>query len=225
MSESADARIAWGGEEAVSSIRGLPTNWDCEDIVFGPRASMAVIDPAAMDDGAIRRLATDIAVFDQQACSSPQSVFVKTDGGSSGVEDFVEAFAAAMAQQARAMPRHPLDFAETYRIELDRARVQLGGGHVHRDLQTQWTVAVVESPNDAVQCANRFVQVVPFASFEDVYSLIPLNVQTVVTQLTQPDYDRFTHLAATHGVCRFPAPGEGNNFENPWDWYWSSFPD
>ncbi len=217
MSEAADARIAWGGQEAVSAVRSLPAPWECEDIVFGPRVSMAVVDPAVIDDKAIRRLATDAAIFDQLACSSPQCIFVKGARDSAGFQQFRAAFSGAFAEAANTYPRHPLDFSETYTIGLDRARALLAGAEVVRDTATEWTVAVMDSPNDTIQCANRFVQLIPFRDFKQIYPLIPVNIQTVVTQLAAEDLAAFTEEAAHYGVCRFPKPGEGNNFENPWD--------
>jgi len=217
MSEAADARIAWGGKEAVNSIRGLPAHWECEDIVFGPRVSMAVIDPEAIDAGGIRRLVTDVAVFDQMACSSPQSIFVKGRRKSAEFQQFREQFCREFETVASTYPRHALDFSETYQIGLDRARMLLDGAEISRDRSTSWTVAVVDRPNDTVQCANRFVQLVPFDALDEVYPLIPRNVQTVVSLLGTDNLAEFTEIAAKLGVCRFPRPGEGNNFENPWD--------
>jgi hypothetical protein len=88
---------------------------------------------------------------------------------------------------------------------------------LRRDQETKWTVAVLESPSSALSCANRFLEVVPFVSLEDIYPHIPSNVQTVVTLLGNEDTEAFTDRAARLGVCRFPRPGEGNHFESPWD--------
>lgn len=217
MSRACDVRIAWGGAEAVEAVRALPAKWECEDVVFGPRMSFAVVDPELMDDAATRRLATDICVFDQLACSSPQVVFVRGEPESDRVGAFAEALGAAMQRVAAAYPRHPLDYSETFRIELDRARAVLDGGRVRRDAATQWTVAVTERPNDQLDCANRFVQVTPAPDLETILGYIPDNVQTVVTALADDELEQFSERAAHLGVCRMPAPGEGNNFENPWD--------
>lgn len=217
MSRAADVRIAWGGREAVDAIRDLPAGWHCEDVIFGPRFSLAVVDPAFIDAGGIRRLATDVAVFDQLACSSPQHIFVKGARGSAGFTAFLEAFNAAFAQQSKTYPRHAPDFGETYRIVLDRARALLDGCDVFHDARTDWTVVAADAPSTTLDCANRFVQVIPFERVEDVYPHIPRNVQTVVTRLGPEDAEQFTEHAAHLGVCRFPAPGEGNHFENPWD--------
>ncbi len=217
MSEAANARIAWGGRDAVDAIRDLPAHWDCQDIVFGPRASMAVVDPAQMSASAINRLATDSVVFDQLACSSPQRVFVHGKPGQPEFDAFVQDFSTAFSRQAESFIRHPLDFSETFRISLDRARTLLDGGRLVRDTQTQWTVAVLEQPSQLIECTNRFVQLIPYQSLAEVYPYIPSNVQTCVMQLKSEYAQAFSERAALLGVCRFPLPGEGNHFENPWD--------
>ena len=217
MSAAADVRIAWGSREAVESVMALPARWNCETVVLGPRMSIAVVDPAGMTERTLARLASDVAYFDQQACSSPQWVFIKRPPERELFERAVRGFTKAFASQAQSLGRHPLDHGETYRIELDRTRVLLDGGTLHRDGETAWTVALLDSPDLRLTCANRFVQLVPFVDVEDVVPWIPANVQTAVTLLGDDDRERFAELAARRGVCRFPRPGEGNHFENPWD--------
>jgi len=143
--------------------------------------------------------------------------FVKGRRSTAEFDGFVERLAAALDTQARTFPRHPLDAGETYRIVLDRARVSLDGGQLRHDARTEWTLAIVEAPDDRVTCANRFLQVVAFHRFEQVLPHVPANVQTVVTALSAGDTEVFTEAAARLGVCRFPRPGEGNHFEDPWD--------
>jgi acyl-CoA reductase-like NAD-dependent aldehyde dehydrogenase len=217
LSLGADVRIAWGGKEAVESVAALPARWDCETLLLGPRVSLAVVDPAVVSDRMLVRLATDVAFFDQQACSSPQVAFVKGRAGTPAFDGFVEHLAGAFAAQSRAFPRHTLDAGETYRIVLDRARVALEGGALRHDQETQWTLALLDRPDGRVACANRFLQVVPFEALDEIYEHIPGNVQTVVTALDGADTATFTEAAARCGVCRFPRPGEGNHFEDPWD--------
>jgi Acyl-CoA reductase (LuxC) len=217
MSAAANVRIAWGGEEAVESVMALPARWDCETLVLGPRMSLAIVDPALASDRILVRLASDVAYFDQQACSSPQWIFVKGDRAGEAFHEWVERFARAFAAQAQGLGRHPLDFGETYRIGLDRTRVLLDGGVLRRDEETAWTVAVVDAPDTRIACMNRVVQVIPFRDVSEIDGFIPPNVQTAVMLLESDDAERFSELAARRGVCRFPRPGEGNNFDNPWD--------
>ncbi len=217
MSEAADVRLAWGGKEAIEAVKTLPSRWDCEDIVMGPRVSLAVVDPATITTRGVTRLASDVIYFDQMACSSPQILFLKGQRDASGINDFVEELAVALNAQSKQHPRHPLDFSETYQIQLDRVRVLLSGGMIRSDDQTQWTLAVLDAPRSDIFCANRFLQLIPYAELDTVYENIPRNVQTVVTHLGSDDFGEFSERAAQLGVCRFPTPGEGNHFELPWD--------
>lgn len=215
MSHAADVRIAWGGVEAVDAIREVPSRWDTDTVVLGPRVSLAVVDPQEVTDRLLTRLAIDVVFFDQLACSSPQWLFVR--GRRQDAAAFAERLAGEFDRQTRLIPRHDLDLGETYRIHLDRTRVILDGGHVLRDDGTRWTLALVEQPQRTVTCANRFLQVVPFDDLDFVRQNIPDNVQTAVTLLGPSDTETFTEMAARRGVCRFPRPGEGSHFETPWD--------
>jgi hypothetical protein len=217
MSAAADVHIAWGGREAVEAVSALPAAWDCQTVILGPRMSLAVVDPELLTDRVLTRLVSDVAYFDQQACSSPQWVFVKSMHGPAGLDAVVQRFADALAGQTRMLPRHALDAGETYRIALDRTRVLLEGGVLHRDEETAWTVAVLDTPDPRVACANRFVQIVPFGDVDEIGPFIPGNAQTVVMLLGAGDAERFSESAARRGVHRFARPGEGNHFESPWD--------
>lgn len=217
MSRFADLRVAWGGEEAVAAVRALPARWECDDLVFGPRRSYAVIDPAVADHRTLVRLANDIVYFDQLACSSPQVVFVRGRRDDAGVLRVVEQLGSALAAGVRQFRRHALDWSETYLIELDRQRAVLEGGEVRRDDATQWTLALLEQPVAQLSCANRFVQLVPFTDLESVAAALPANAQTVVMAMPESDARLAAEHLARRGVCRFPRPGMGNGFEIPWD--------
>lgn len=217
MSQAADVRVAWGAQEAVEAIRSLPARWGCEDIAFGPRVSLAVVDPAEMHGTLLDRLTTDIIYFDQMACSSPQVLYVKGERHEPAVQNFLAAFEKSLDRQTQAIPRHPLDFAETYQIQLDRTRVLLSGGDLCRDESTRWTMALVKEPRTELVCTNRFLQVITFRHLDEIYPWIPRNVQTIILALGEPDAAEFSEQAAFRGVCRFPRPGEGNHFDNPWD--------
>ena len=73
----ADAICVWGGEEAIAAVKqrtppGVPL------LEFGPRWSLAVIDLDACDpEMAAWRMASELTFYDQEACFSPQRLFVK----------------------------------------------------------------------------------------------------------------------------------------------------
>lgn len=74
----ADGVSAWGGDSALDAIRRqLPGG--CRWIPWGHKLSFAWLMPDAITDKALETLADQVCQFNQQACSSPQLVFVDTD--------------------------------------------------------------------------------------------------------------------------------------------------
>jgi hypothetical protein len=86
MSLAADVKIIWGGAEAIRAISALPRQEHCSEIVFGPKYSIGVIDRARLEgdparlEEAVGAFVRDVAVFDQRACSAPQTIFVERSG-------------------------------------------------------------------------------------------------------------------------------------------------
>ncbi|MCR4817537.1 MAG: hypothetical protein K5841_01105 [Fretibacterium sp.] len=86
FSESADARMIWGGDRTIAGIRSLPTRPRCVDICFADRYSVCIINGnAVLDAGSeeLRRLGegfyNDTYLMDQNACSSPQLILWGND--------------------------------------------------------------------------------------------------------------------------------------------------
>jgi hypothetical protein len=82
----ADARVIWGGDETVATVRALPTKPRCLDVAFADRYSLCLIDGRAAleaDNERLRRLAegfyNDTWLMDQNACSSPNLILWTND--------------------------------------------------------------------------------------------------------------------------------------------------
>lgn len=79
FSSLADARLIWGGDEAISDIRRAHLNARSNDLTFADRYSMTLINANAVllsqDIKALaRNFYNDTYLFDQNACSSPRLV-------------------------------------------------------------------------------------------------------------------------------------------------------
>jgi len=77
-----DARVIWGGDATVESIRAFPARPRCKDISFSDRYSVAIIRGRAIAEASDTDLAeladrfyNDTYLMDQNACSSPQMIF------------------------------------------------------------------------------------------------------------------------------------------------------
>lgn len=80
ISAVSDARVIWGGDDSVLSIRSLETKPRCRDISFADRYSAALIDVRnsfkhAEITAVAKALWKDTQPFGQQACSSPRVIF------------------------------------------------------------------------------------------------------------------------------------------------------
>ena len=83
LSLAADARVVWGGADTLGAVLGLPRHEHCEDIVFGPKFSVGLVDGAGRarlvgGGDAARALIRDVMLFDQAACFAFR--FGKTQG-------------------------------------------------------------------------------------------------------------------------------------------------
>lgn len=102
----ADGVSAWGGDTALDAIRQqLPGG--CRWIPWGHKISFAWLQPDAVNEENLLALADDVCCFDQQACSSPQIIFVDSDE-SAVLQDIGNRLAQAMRRRhARWQPLIP----------------------------------------------------------------------------------------------------------------------
>ena len=122
MSLAADAVMAWGGAEAIAAISRLPRREHCVEILFGPKYSIGLIGRRQMEDDAgletaVAAFVRDIAIFDQRACSAPQTIFVERSPRRP-LGDLGEMFARHLAKLP---PKPDLDAFTTMQIMNVRA--------------------------------------------------------------------------------------------------------
>ena len=142
LSKNADVRIAWGGEEAVKSILSLPKSPFSEDIIYGPKYSYVIIDEESLSKNADKisqRIAMDVSMFDQYACSSPHTVFVESDD-----QKIIESFAKKIAKSLDDVNRILIPKKNTSpdkALEILDIRTEYGlKGKVISSSGTEWTV-------------------------------------------------------------------------------------
>jgi len=84
FSDISQARVIWGGDETISTIKKLPVKAKIQDIIFADRYSFSIIDSkavAVLDKKGISTLAkkfyNDTYLMDQNGCSSPHLIIWK----------------------------------------------------------------------------------------------------------------------------------------------------
>jgi hypothetical protein len=225
MSLAADARVAWGGPDAIEAISRLPRLEHCEDVVFGPKFSLAVLDAAGVADATFRRcavqsLAREVVTFEQRACSSPQVLFVESKSTSPDSWSLLlDELAAELAGLAKRNPKQTISEATT--AEIVRARANYGlreDAAVRASVDVSFTLladAACDIP-PAIQDRTLFVKFVP--SLRDLMPLISPKIQTIGVAIADSDvYAMFVEGVLRRGVSRCVPLGQMNLYETPWD--------
>jgi hypothetical protein len=220
LSLAADARVAWGSLEAVETIANLPRRHGTEDVIFGPKTSLAVVGAERLGGPeAARRvaaaLAADASAFDQLGCNSPHTVLVER-GGAVDPAAFARLLAEAMEVEYRRAPLEQADPAATSDVLTARAEYAMRG-QSYGSRGMGWTVLYADE--DAGLAEPCFQRTLFVRSVADVFQVVPLcspHTQTVGLAVD----DRRGPLAealTARGVQRCPAIGAMRLYETPWD--------
>jgi hypothetical protein len=221
MSLAADAKIIWGGAEAVAAISGLARQEHCVEIVFGPKYSIGIVDRGRLEnpdglENVISAFVRDVAIFDQRACSSPHTLFVERNDRLD-LQEIGELFAA---QFLKLPPKPELDAYTAIQIQNTRAEWALAEERdvIASALGADWTVCLDRELRlkDAVQ--SRTIFVTEIGSWREVIPLLSPKVQTAgVAFDSRPIALAFAEAATGAGVARCVRPGLMHLYESPWD--------
>jgi hypothetical protein len=222
MSLAADVKIIWGGAEAIKAITALPRREHCGEIIFGPKYSIGVIDRQKLEsqpeklDEIVAAFVRDIAIFDQRACSAPQTIFVERNAKLS-LRKVGELFAKHFAKLP---PKSGLDPYTTMQIvnvraawAMDEAKDVIASAD-----GANWTVCLDSEISLKPAVQSRTIFLTEVESWQQVIPLLSPKVQTVgIAFGIGDDTMKFANAATLAGVARCVRPGLMNNHESPWD--------
>ena len=224
MAQAVDGAMIWGGAEAVSQVRGLGFPHWARVVVFGPRLSAAAMDAESWGDRAersswCRRIARDVWQFDQQACSSPQALFLERGAGLDPGE-FVEDLKRAFQEENRQHPRREIEPALTSAICLARASWLLDRveNSALFPASPDWTVLWGEGeemPNPtqgrtlSVQIVDDLLKVI--SKFDGALQTLGLAIRDAQRE------EMLAQAAGRNGVDRIVKLGRMHVFSSPWD--------
>ncbi|MFD8288478.1 acyl-CoA reductase [Streptomyces lavendulae] len=214
MCAPADAVAVWGGEGAVDGVAAhVPAG--CRLVEWGHRISFAYLTADAWSDaGTLDALADDVCLHEQQACSSPQVVYLDTEDEAQ-VFAFAERFAAVLAARppaadaSSAVP-DPAEAAELTTTELvARLEEHLGLTRVFAAPDGSWRVmADTRSPLTASPL-HRSVWVKPLPRERLITTLRPMRryLQTAGLAGSRSDIAELSRTALAAGVTRVTPVG------------------
>jgi hypothetical protein len=224
MAQAVDGAMIWGGGEAVLQVRGLPFPHWARVVVFGPRISAAAMDAESWGNRTersswCRRIARDVWQFDQQACSSPQTLFLERGTGCDPGE-FVEDLRQVFQQENQQHPRQQIEPALTSAICLARASWLLNdeGNRALFPASPDWTIllgAGAEMPNPtqgrtlSVLVVDDLLKVI--AKFDGTLQTLGLGIKDARKE------EMLAQAAGRSGVDRIVKLGRMHVFSSPWD--------
>ena len=224
MAKSVDGAMIWGGEEAVSQVRALPFAHWARVLVFGPRLSVAAMDAGVWGERGqraswCRRMARDVWQFEQQACSSPQTLFLERGAGCDPAE-FVEDLKVAFQEENRAHPRLEIEPALTSAICQARASWLLDdvANRASFPQSTDWTILQGKGVDIPEPTQGRTLSVLVVDDLLEAISRFDGTVQTLGLAVKDSAREEaLAEAAGRHGVDRVVRLGQMHVFASPWD--------
>jgi len=224
MARSVDGAMIWGGEEGVLQVRSLPFPRWARLAVFGPRISVAAMDADSWSNTQeqqswCRRVARDVWQFDQQACSSPQVLFLEKKASHSPRE-FVQSLKKAFESENRLHPRQTIHAALTTAICQARASWLLDNvaNSAIFSQGPDWTILLGSGSEIPKPTQGKTLTVLEVDDLLDPIEKLDGNVQTLGLAMADPAREaKLASVAARKGVDRIVKLGRMHVFSPPWD--------
>jgi len=224
MARVVDGAMVWGGEEAVLQVRSLPFPHWARIAIFGPRISIAAMDADSWCNSGereawCRRIARDVWQLDQQACSSPQVLFLENKAGRS-CDEFVYSLRVAFESENRLHPRQSIQAALTTAICQARASWLLDDV-AHRAIfptEPDWTLLIGRGQEIPKPTQGKTLTILEVDDLRDALKGLDGNVQTLGLAVGDAAREEMlASLAARKGVDRIVKLGRMHVFAPPWD--------
>jgi hypothetical protein len=224
MARNVDGAMIWGGLESVSHMRGLPFPHWARIAVFGPRLSVAAMDAEVWNcqaerDSWCQRIARDVWQFEQQACSSPQVLFLER-ASNADASSFISELKQAFQAECRAHPRRELSPAMTSAICLARASWLLEdvSRRASFPASPDWTILVGSGAEIPKPTQGRTLSVLMVDDLLKVIEKFDGTVQTLGLAVADAKKEELLAGAAgRRGVDRIVKLGRMHVFGSPWD--------
>jgi hypothetical protein len=221
----ADCICATGSDATIAAVQSQARP-PRRLVVDGHRLSIAAVAPPENADRRIdlaKRLAVDIALWDQLGCLSPIAVFA-VDPEPSRAAALGEALAVALGDAEKGWPRGSIDASAAHAIAQQRAEAELrrAAGRaiaVHASDSTAWTVIVEDGPDLRPAPLHRFIRVVPVAGLGSLLDAIrPLgpHLAAVAIEGFGAEAAGLANALAELGASRVCSPGSLQS--PPLDW-------
>jgi phenylacetate-coenzyme A ligase PaaK-like adenylate-forming protein len=178
LKQESDLLIVYGGKEAVEAYRngrGLHT----KILEYGPKYSCMVIDSDYLMSFNLKEItdniATDFTMWEQSACSSPHSIFIK---GIENAKKLAASLKESFEDMRKKYPFPKIDFNEQVEITRTRelARVEQALGNSELIIpgvdDQSWTIILDRIPRFNISCQHRTAYIIVIDSYDDVFDAL-----------------------------------------------------
>ena len=208
----ANGIAAWGGEESVASVKKM-TPPAVKIIDWGHKISFSYVAKSHKKDRpSLEKIAYDICIIEQQACSSPQCLYFETEDRQE-LESFAEYFAEVLNDvSVGIIAKQPSmhEMAEITTIShLARTGAVLGESDVIEADDKSWRVLVDYKSGLRPSPLYRTIWVKPMPRKKIIATLEPLRtyLQTAGVAGNLDDLAEISSLMIRAGVTRIMRPG------------------
>lgn len=227
LSMKAAARIIWGGDETVRRICDIDKAPECTDITFADKYSIALLyadDISGLDEDELRVQAhlfyNDTYGADQNACSSPQTVFWVKSESSEKTAFAKKRWWDAVEREAANYDLQPWMATEKYRMLCLAYACRSGLGPVQMQNNRLYVVPCNEINGALSEYHGKMGMFFEcdIQKPEDIFPLMEKKIQTIVSSRAdkQELYDKVREQGSA-GVDRIVAIGEALAFDTIWD--------
>ncbi|WP_043262675.1 acyl-CoA reductase [Streptomyces sp. CT34] len=208
----ADAVAVWGGEEAVNGVRAhVPAG--CRLVTWGHRISFAYLTADTWaDQEVLDGVADSVCRLDQQACSSPQVVYLDTDDRTQ-LAAFAQRLGTALDRRGAGFPATRPSVPEqaeiTTTLLVARSEEHLGLTKTYEKADGAWRILVDHRSALRASPLYRTVWVKPLPREQLTATLRPMRryLQTAGLAAARTDVPELAEKLFTAGVLRITPVG------------------
>lgn len=221
FSLTADCKLVYGGSDAIKAIASLPQKESCDTIIYGPKYSFAVFDRGYIEsdlfDDALEKCVSDVSLFNQMACSSPQTFFFEKSKYS------IETIAEKIKMYFEKLPDGLLKQEKTQWMAANtinaRAMYLLGDDtDILKSEGLEWTILINEKTRLEEPIFGKCIFIKEIPDIGGVLELITRKIQAITVCVLDQDKKRDFAINATYrGVDRITTPGHIHDYDMPWD--------
>jgi hypothetical protein len=218
VSKNSDTRIIWGGNKSCEAIINYKKKINVVDMVFHDRTSFIILDEDVIKNELKKitnLVARDISVFEQLACASPHTIFIKTKS-KKFILKFCEELSKSLERYLEIFPKTTPTSSQIQSILNLRTNYAINE-KVWASKGTEYSIFFDNDIKFGPNIGFRNIFCRTFLDIKDILKVIPKNVQTVGMFVNKKNKAKYMEKLSRNGVLRFKNIGNMTNFEIPWD--------